>query len=208
MFDNFFLPKNNKEKLLKWVVSILVLFIGSSLFICCIFDIITFEAACNNPVYVNATITVSPEDYLMSTDTYYTSYLSYSYEGKEYSDVFYSSGKSSRRREDDGKIISVALNPNNPAELATDMIHEAHLTVSIVILSAGLALLIYGAAIESDRFLEKRIEHEQKKYRTVMHPDYLKDISLTLIAVMALIQLILFFVFPHTFGLYSIISSL
>lgn len=199
--ENFFNPESLKYAILKWTSIVLILVSGLCLSAYCIVDIIAYEKACNNPVLVDAQISVEIENAPLSFELRYIEYLSYEYGGVKYEGIVLKSHKewATYALSNDGKTVSVAINPNDPSQLVQYMVNDFLNTISLVILSVGLAFLVYGILIENDRIWNWRVSRASKSAFSTVQPDYFKDSVILILFFATLLCFICNFTFPNTF---------
>ena len=209
--DLFLNPHTTRQRILKWMLIISIVLISVTLFLLNLDDIVAYEAACNNPAYVQATITVKKSTSLFSTADSIDVVLDYSYNGVYYPNVLYRSSRSPRWWTDNGKTITVAVNPENPGQLVQDMLNHTAVLLSLLLCALGLSALIYTSALEFPRFRAWRVRAANKpalisrpygkSKPEVYEPDYLKDIFILMLPIWIITSVILSLIFPHTFSI-------
>ena len=208
----FLNPHTTRQRILKWMLIISIVLISVTLFLLNLDDIVAYEAACNNPAYVQATITVKhAASLLSSTGGSLDIVLDYNYDGVHYQNIYYQSSKSSNRWADQGSTITVAVNPENPAQPIRNMLNTIFVWPPCVLWTLGLSGLIYTLALACPRFRAWRIRIANKPsflsrpygkpQSEVFEPDYLKDIFLIMLPILIITSVILSLIFPHTFSM-------
>ena len=170
-----------------------------------------YETACNDPVYVQATITVKKSTSLFSTADSIDVVLDYSYNGVYYPNVYYRSSRGPSWWADNGKTIPVAVNPENPGQLVQDMLNHTAVWLSPLLCALGLSALIYTLALEFPRFRAWRVRAANKpalisrpygkSKPAVYEPDYLKDIFILMLPILTITSVILSLIFPYAFSI-------
>ena len=205
MMDAFFEPDSARRKVMKWGIILLIILSGIGLFLLNVDDVIAYEECIKSPVYVEATVSVRQEGSLV---TKYPMYLSYSYEGKIYERVPYASNQNELNLRNDGKVIMVAINPDNPSQLVSKMVNKTLFTCSVLIMAVGWALLFYGIAVKIDSFHNWRSKAAQRGGSFSGKPDYWKDIFIVFLIILLSLSFILCMIFPNAYGIMHIINSL
>jgi len=195
--STFFEPETTLQRVVKWTAIGLVLCLGLGLFLVNLPDLIAYNEVCKEPVYVEATISVR-----MESSQYYDEYLSYEYENTMYKDIYYRHVKSWVANEP-GTIITVAINPNNPAQLVEHMVQDDFLQLSLLIFSVGLAMLLYGIAIEFAAFRNWRLAKAIRKSSRAIEPDYLMDMFVLSALVAAIVFTVMVLRFPYANSLFD-----
>lgn len=205
IMNDFFEPVTPRQKTIKWVTVLLIVFIGTGIFLLNLDDVIAYEELVKNPVYVQATISVEQEGFLIVS---YPMYLSYSYAGKTYEKVPYKANQNKLNLRDDGKSLTVAINPDDPTQLASKMVNRFLFDASLLIIVIGYALLFYGIAIEIEPFRNWRSKKTKGKDCIMENPDYAKDVFLISLVMILSLTLALALCFPNIYGLADILDSL
>ena len=201
-----FLKKH--QRISNWTIIVSAILISVAIFLFNFNDVVAYEAACNDPVYVQATITVEFDKTLLSASEYFKAVLDYHYDGVHYQNVFYRSTQSRRILEDHGTTITVAVDPNNPGQLVRNMWNQ-WTDLSIPLWALGLSGLIYTLALAFPRFRAWRVcaankpawisRPYGKSKPEVSKPDYFKDLFFLMVLIWILTAVILSLAFPHTF---------
>ena len=204
-----FLKKH--QRISNWVIIVSAIFISVIAFMLHLDDIIAYEAACNDPVYVQATITVQRPTSLFSTAESLESVLDYSYDGVYYQNVYYHGNQNPSMWEDHGTTITVAVNPNNPGQLVRHMLNGWSIWIPILLWGLGMSGLIYTLLLTSPLFCAWRVRAANKpalisrpygkSKPEVYEPDYLKDIFILMLPILIITSVILSLIFPHTFSM-------
>ena len=199
------------QRISNWVFIISAILISVTLFVFRLDDIVAYETACNDPVYVQATITVKKSTSLFSTADSIDVVLDYSYNGVYYPNVLYRCSRSPRWWTDNGKTITVAVNPENPGQLVQDMLNHTAVWLSPLLCALGLSALIYTLALEFPRFRAWRVRAANKpalisrpygkSKPEVYEPDYLKDIFILMLPILIITSVILSLIFPYAFSI-------
>ena len=155
----FFEPEKYCGRAVKWIAITLMLLLGVGLFLVNLNDLIGYEKACAEPIYVQAAVSVSMES---NPNRRYVERLSYEYSGVEYKDIFYASHPYRDTAAKDGEVISVAINPETPGELLQYMVNFGFVYAGIIVTALGLALLTYGIICETSAFQKRRRTYGQK----------------------------------------------
>jgi len=204
-WDDFWEPKTAKQRWVKWGIIALVLFLGISIFFLNLDDIQAYEYARKNPIMVEAERKV-----VYAGSYYYDIYLSYTYDGVKYEDIYYDYSKNSSIMWDGVETITVALTPNDPGVPIRNMFDAAPILFGTVLWALGLSMLLYGIAIEFSSFRQWRVRQANKpgflskpygkplKYSA--NPDYLKDFIFLFTPIVLICLIILGFSFPYTFS--------
>ena len=208
-WGDFWEPDTTKQKCIKWGIILMVLLLGVSIFLTNLDDMQAYEYACKNPVIVEAKRTVKVSQPRFSAITYYDLYLSYHYEGVDYSDILYRSTQNSNYLFDDIDTITVAVAPNNPSIPIIRMFNEGPITFAVVLCLLGLSMLIYGILIELPLFRDWRIRQENRRRakwkphtcanKFATHPDYFRDLFMVFAPIAFISYIILEIIFPYTF---------
>ena len=208
-WGDFWEPDTTKQKCIKWGIILMVLLLGVSIFLTNLDDMQAYEYACKNPVIVEAKRTVKVSQPRFSAITYYDLYLSYHYEGVDYSDILYRSTQNSNYLFDDIDTITVAVAPNNPSIPIIRMFNEGPITFAVVLCLLGLSMLIYGILIELPLFRDWRIRQENRRRakwkphtcanKFATHPDYFRDLFMVFAPIAFISYIILETIFPYTF---------
>ena len=191
----FFKPENKQQRIIKWSVIALLNLLGILLLSACIRNLIICEEASNHPIIVEATISVSIEDSFFSANHYYKESLSYQIGDTLYDGVFYSQGRGNSRLAEQGKVITVAVNPDNPEQLIEHMYNQCLYWASILVLSVGLVLLLYGILAEKTKVFRQP------------NPDYFGVAFITEVAVLSVMGIGLSLIFPNTLGFTHFLES-
>ena len=200
------------QRISNWAIIVSAILISVTAFVLRLDDIVAYETACNDPVYVQATITVKhAASLLSSTGGSLDIVLDYNYDGVHYQNIYYQSSKSSNRWADQGSTITVAVNPENPAQPIRNMLNTIFVWPPCVLWTLGLSGLIYTLALACPRFRAWRIRIANKPsflsrpygkpQSEVFEPDYLKDIFLLMLLIWIITSVILSLIFPHTFSM-------
>ena len=202
-----FLKKH--QRISNWVIIVSAIFISVIAFMLHLDDMIAYEAACNDPVYVQATITVQRPTSLFSTAESLESVLDYSYDGVYYQNVYYHGNQNPSMWEDHGTTITEAVNPNNPGQLLRHMLNGWSIWIPILLWGLGMSGLIYTLALAFPRFRVWRVHAANKpawisrpygkSKPEVSKPDYFKDLFFLMVLIWILTAVFLSLVFPHTF---------
>ena len=203
-WKNFWEPSTSKQKCFKWGCIALVMLLGFGIFLLRLENLQAYEYACRQPVIVEA------ERKLVYThDIYHDIYLSYTCNDVKYEDIYYGYSKNPGIRWDGVTTMSVAVNPNNPAQLIRNMFNPAPTLLAVVLWSLGLSMLIYGTALIFPTFRQWRIckaNHPGILHRPygkptspVNTPEYLTDFLIISVPCILFHAIILTFVFPYTF---------
>ena len=155
----FFEPEKYCGRAVKWIAITLMRLLGVGLFLVNLNDLIGYEKACAEPIYVQAAVSVSMES---NPNRRYVERLSYEYSGVEYKDIFYASHPYRDTAAKDGEVISVAINPETPGELLQYMVNFGFVYAGIIVTALGLALLTYGIICETSAFQKRRRTYGQK----------------------------------------------
>lgn len=204
-WGDFWEPNTTKQKCIKWGTIILILLLGISIFFLNLDDIQTYEYARKNPIIVEAERKV-----VYAGSYYYDIYLSYTYDGVNYEDIYYDYSKNSSIMWDGVETITVALAPNDPGVPIRNMFNAAPISFGVVLWALGLSMLVYGIAIDFPLFRQWRVRQANKpgflsrpygkpnKYTE--KPDYLKDFVFIFVPTVLISLIILGFSFPYTFS--------
>lgn len=196
----FFEPETTCDSVIKWTAICLLILLGLGLLLINLDDLIVYEKACDDPIYVQGTVSVS---YNPGSNREFVEKLSYSYNGVEYQDVFYRSVANGKYASEEGKIISVAINPKNPGELLQHMVNSGFVVASLILMCLGIALLVYGIAIENDTFRNWRRTCGAKDAYGERKPRYGMDVLLTFVVVLAVGLVAMCIIFPDYTGLFD-----
>ena len=176
-FRLFFEPTTFWQRMIKWIAILLVNVIGIFCFISSVMDICYLQRVCREGVWVDAVISAKPGN-IWDREADYEIWLSYEYDGIRYEDVFYQGGRSPERMKDNGKMIRVLIDPQNPTQLAERIVNVFLVAVSLIVFSVGIAMLLYGMAIEVPGFYQKRLALQQRKYPHLTSLDHWPDVGL------------------------------
>lgn len=204
-WEKFWEPVTAKQRWMKWCIIALVLLLGISIFLLNLDDIQAYEYARRNPIIVEA-----ERNLVYKRDTYHEIYISYSFNGVRYSNVYYATSKNPGIRWDGNNTITVAVAPNDPGIPIRNMFDPAPILLGIVLWALGLSMLIYGIAIEFSTFRQWRISQVNqsgffsrpygKPVSYSANPDYLKDFIFLFIPIAMICLIMLGFSFPYTFS--------
>ena len=207
---DFWEPVTTRQKCIKWTVILLVLSLGISIFLFKLDDIQAHEYACEHPVIVEGEQKVVEEHYGLTGGSYFEIFVSYSYDGVDYEDVYYRSSKNPSTRWDGGKSITIAVAPNDPGMPIRLMFNEDPVILAAVLWSLGFAALIYGIALEFPRFRNWRVSCANrpaflsrpygKPVKYTANPDYPKDFVFFFVPIAFISAIILGFLFPYSFS--------
>ena len=208
-WGDFWEPDTTKQKCIKWGIILMVLLLGVSIFLTNLDDMQAYEYACKKPVIVEAKRIIKVSQPRFSAITYYDLYLSYHYEGVDYSDILYRSTQNSNYLFDDIDTITVAVAPNDPSIPIIRMFNEGPITFAVVLCLLGLSMLIYGILIELPLFRDWRIRQENRRRakwkphtcanKFATHPDYFRDLFMVFAPIAFISYIILEIIFPYTF---------
>ena len=206
-WDYFWEPVTKRQKCIKWTIILLLLSLGISIFLFKLDDIRACEYACNNPVIVEAERKIIRSSSFFTGYPHYNIYLSYTYKGVKYEDIYYYMTKNEHILWDGIETLTVAVDPNNPGMPIRNMFNEGPVVFAIVLWSLGLTMLVYGIAVEFPSFRNWRVSCANRPYffsrpygKPVKHtdaPDYAKDFVLIFIPILFSTIVILVFLFPY-----------
>lgn len=209
--EDFWEPHTTKQRFIKWGIIVFLLLLSIFIFLINLDGLMAYENACNNPVYVQATITVRRSTGLTASVGSLDAVLSYNYDGVQYQDVYYRGNQNPRMWDDHGDTITVAVNPKNPSQLVKWMLNEMTVLFSILLWALGLSMLVYTIALDIPVFYTWRIRAANKPpflsrpygkpSPVVFKPDYIKDIAVLIILICIVTIVILSLIFPHTFSM-------
>lgn len=180
---------------MRWIrfgVVLLLLGMGIGVFLYHFDDLRTFEAVCQDPVNVEAVVSVEVDL------PYYDKYLSYTYDGICFDRVFYHSTKSTDTLWEDGSVITVSIDPRNPGALAEQMLSADAIHLALVLMAAGLSAGGYALALQNDRFRAWRLRVAQKRSRDGL--DYAWDAFMLALIIWVVLWLALAVAFPAVCG--------
>ena len=126
--------------------------------------------------------------------------LSYEYDGIHYEDVFYQGSRSPYIMEDNGKMIRVLIDPQNPTQLAERIVNVFLVAVSLILFSVGIAMLLSGIAIEVPGFYQKRLALQQRKYPHLTSLDHWSDVGLIAGILFIVLWIALILIFRDVIG--------
>ena len=199
------------QRISNWAIIVSSILISVTAFVLRLDDIIAYEAACNDPVYVQATITVQRPASLFSTAESLEAVLDYHHNGVHYQNVFYRSNQHPRMWEEHGTTITVAVDPNNPGQLVRHMLDGWSIWIPTLLWGLGLSGLIYTLALAFPRFRAWRVRAANKpalisrpygkSKPEVYEPDYLKDIFILMLPILIITSVILSLIFPYAFSI-------
>ena len=205
LWENFWEPATAKQRWMKWSIIALVLLLGISIFLLNLDDIQAYEYARRNPIIVEA-----ERNLVYKHDTYHEIFISYSFNGVRYSNVYYGTSKNPGISWDGIDTITVAVAPNDPGMPIRNMFDPAPILLGIVLWELGLSKLIYGIAIEFSNFRQWRVSQVNKTgffsrpygkpVTYSANPDYLKDFIFLFTPIALICLIILGFSFPYTFS--------
>ena len=201
-----FEPELIWQKVCKWAFNSAVFLAGLGIFLGNLSNILAYEHACANPVYVQATIHVEESVSLFGLTPHYDELLSYEYEGRTYHDVLYSSSQNINARSNEGSVITVAVDPQNPGQLVKWMLKQNPAMFGPLLIVLGGSLFCYGFALQNGRFRRWRVEKANRRRKIYsQNPDYLKDVFWFYLPMFVLLMVAFAFIFPHT---YSMVPSI
>ena len=203
-WEDFWEPTTIKQKCIKWGGIAMVMLLGISIFLLRLDNLQAYEYACKHPIIVEA------ERKLVYThDIYHEIYLSYTYDGVKYEDIYYRTSKNPSIRWDGITTLTVAVDPNNPAMPIENMFFPSPTLFGIVLWALGLSMLIYGIALKFPTFHTWRVKKAShpgflgkpygKSVQFSSKPEYLTDFLIISLPVVFIHVIILAFVFPYTF---------
>jgi len=203
-WEDFWEPTTTKQRWIKWGIITLILLLGISIFLLNLDDIKTYEYACEHPIIVEA-----ERELVYKHDTYHEIYLSYTYDGVKYDNIYYRTSKNPGIRWDGVETLTVAVAPNDPGVPLRNMFDAAPILCAAMLWALGLSMLVYGIAIEFSSFRQWRIQQANrpgflsrsygKPAQYAANPDYGKDFIFVFIPIVFLSLIILGFSFPNTF---------
>ena len=197
-----FEPTTLQQKAVKWLAIILANVVGISAFVSIMLDISCLQRVCREGVYVEAVVSVRlGELWILEAD--YESWLSYEFDGKCYEDVFYRGSRSPSLMEDNGKTIRVLIDPQNPTQLAEKIVNIFWVAVSLIVFSVGIAMLLYGTAIEVPGFYQKRLALQQRKYPRLTSLDHWPDVGLMAGILVIVLWITLILIFRDAYRIYG-----
>ena len=204
-WEIFWEPTTIKQRWIKWGIIALILLLGMSIFLLNLDDIKTYEYACEHPIIVEA-----ERELVYKHDTYHDIYLSYTYDGVKYDNIYYSTSKNPGIRWDGKETLTVAVAPNDPGVPLRNMFDPAPISFGVVLWALGLSMLIYGIAINFSSFRHWRVRQANKPgflsrpygkpANYSASPDYLKDFIFLFTPIVLICLIILGFSFPYTFS--------
>jgi hypothetical protein len=194
-----FEPTTLRQKVVKWLAILVVNVIGVFFLVSTIQDISYYQRVCREGVWVDAVISVLPGD-IWNRKADYESWLSYEYDGIRYEDVFYDGGRSPERMKDNGKTIRVLIDPQNPTQLAERIVNIFLVAVSLIVFSVGIAMLLYGIAIEVPGFYQKCLALQQRKYPHLTSLDHWPDVGLMAGILFIVLWITLILIFRDVIG--------
>lgn len=203
-WEDFWEPTTIKQKCIKWGGIAMVMLLGISIFLLRLDNLQAYEYACKHPIIVEA------ERKLVYThDIYHEIYLSYTYDGVKYEDIYYRTSKNPSIRWDGITTLTVAVDPNDPSMPIQNMFSPSPTLFGLVLWSLGLSMLIYGSALEFRSFRKWRVKRANqpvflsrpygKPAAFSAKPEYLTDFIIISLPVIFIHVIILTFVFPCTF---------
>jgi hypothetical protein len=201
-FRLFFEPTTFWQRMIKWIAILLVNVIGIVCFVSSVMDICYLQRVCREGVWVDAVISAKPGN-IWNRKADYESWLSYEYDGIRYEDVFYDAGRSPERMKDNGKTIRVLIDPQNPPQLAEKIVNIFWVAVSLIVFSVGIAMLLYGVAMEVPGFYQKRLALQQRKYPHLTSLDHWPDVGLMAGILFIVLWITLILIFPDAYRFYG-----
>ena len=198
-FRLFFEPTTFWQRMIKWIAILLVNVIGIFCFISSVMDICYLQRVCREGVWVDAVISAKPGN-IWDREADYECRLSYEYDGIHYEDVFYQGSRSPYIMEDNGKTIRVLIDPQNPTQLAERIVNVFLVAVSLIVFSVGIAMLLYGIAIEVPGFYQKRLALQQRKYPHLTSLDHWPDVGLMAGILFIVLWITLILIFRDVIG--------
>ena len=198
----FFEPETTRQRVIKWTAICLVLCLGLGLLLVNLPDLIAYNEVCQEPIYVDATVSVR-----RGSSYYYDEYLSYEYENTVYKDIYYRTVKSWVANVQ-GTIITVAINPNHPVQLVEHMVQGDFSQLSMLILAVGIAMLLYGIAIEFASFRNWRLSKAIRKSSRAIEPDYLMDMFVFSALVATVVFSVMALSFPYANSLFDLLPAI
>lgn len=203
-WGDFWEPVTTKQKSVKWGIIYFLLLLGLSIFLINLDDLHAFAYACEHPIIVEA------ERKLVYThEPYHDIYISYTYDGVQYEDIYYGYSKNPGIRWDGVKTLTVALDPNDPGTPVEYMYHATPAALGVVLWSLGLSMLIYGTLLEFPAFRAWRVRKANhpgflsrpygKPTAYSANPEYLTDFVVISVPIFVVHAILLMFIFPYTF---------
>ena len=203
-WKDFWEPTTIKLKCIKWGSIAMVMLLGINIFLLRLDNLQAYEYACKHPIIVEA------ERKLVYThDIYHDIYLSYTYDGVKYEDIYYRTSKNPSIRWDGITTLTIAVAPNNPAMPIQNMFSPSPTLFGVVLWSLGLSMLIYGTALEFRSFRTWRVKKANqpaflsrpygKPTGFSAKPEYLTDFIIISLPLVFFHTIILAFIFPYTF---------
>lgn len=178
-------------------IALALILVGLALFLWQIDDVAALEQSRRAPVQVEALIDVEVEH---GANTYYTEYISYECDGIVYDRIFLRSGRSPLQMERDGETELVNLDPRDHGKLEQDMVKDNWFLCSVLMMALGVSMLVYCAALGSDRIRRWLVAVAAKDCRRMDNPDYLPDLVILTIAAYLVMTLVLLGFFPLAVG--------
>ena len=202
--EDFWEPHTTKQRFIKWGIIVFLLLLSIFIFLINLDGLMAYEYACEHPIIVEAERKV-----VYIHDTYNDIFLSYTYDGVKYDDIYYTTSKNPGTRWDGVKTLTVAVAPNDPGMPIRNMFDAAPVVFAFVLWSLGLAMLIYGIGVEFPSFRKWRVKQANrpgfwdrpygKPIKYTANPDYWKDFTFILVLIAFITFLILTRIFPYTF---------
>lgn len=195
---------DRKHTLIRWTVIVLLIAMGVGILALNLDDLRAYERAVEEPILVEAVISVEENGWW---DEHYTAFLSYTYEGVDYEGVPYWSHQHLDLVQRLGDTVTVALDPRDHGQLAMKMVKTGRINAAIVMLSFGIGLLAYFLALRSEAFRAKREEKAARHSWNKGKPDYVLDTALFVVPVLVLLELGLAVLFPAAFGIGPFVAT-
>lgn len=140
--------KNAKSSFCGWGIGIFLLLLGIGMLVTTIHSMISYRDIQANPVTVTATVFKYEEDTKTDADgmdkVVYDLYMSYTYEGEEYTTRYDTVRKESDAKAALGKSVQIQINPDKPSSSSNE--HAGYLfgfLPSILFLGAGVLFVYY-----------------------------------------------------------------
>lgn len=190
---NFF--ESPSKRRLRVCIALALILVGLSLFVWQIDDVAALEQSRREPVQVEAVIHVEVVD-----GTYNDEYISYVCDGVSYDRVYLGRKKSWLSMEREGKTMVVTLDPRDHGKLERDMVKDNWFLCSVLMMALGVSMLIYCAALGSDRIRRWLVAVAAKDCRKMDNPDYLPDLVILTMVVHLVMTLVLWGCFPRSVG--------
>lgn len=176
-------------------IALALILLGMCGFMRQIDDVAALEEAKQEPIVVDALLTVVSDGH-----GGYNKLVSYSYDGVDYERVFYYSTENHYAKKDDGETIRVMLNPRNHGQLTRNIVNEMTLNLPLISMALGLGLFSYCACLGNSRIRSRLVRIASGRDREQDQPDYLVDLLFMATLILMLMGVILWIMFPLAAG--------